>query len=142
MTASNMEYLRKSRELFADFPFFVEFRHSSWVDDKVFEFMTNEDIGFCCVDEPEIKGLVPPITVATTRLGYVRFHGRNKNGWWKGAKDRYDYLYTQEELREWLKRIRQIRESTEKVYLFFNNCPQGQAVKNAQVMKRLLEEEK
>jgi uncharacterized protein YecE (DUF72 family) len=141
-TDSNLDYLKKCRELFGDFPFFVEFRHKSWVEDRVFEFLRNEDIGFCCVDEPQLEGLVPPVVKATTQVGYIRFHGRNKDGWWKGAKDRYDYLYTEEELKDWLERIKEIRQLTRKAYLFFNNCTEGQAVRNAQMMKGLLKEAK
>ena len=139
-TNINFDYLKKCRELFSDFPFFVEFRHKSWIEEEVFEFLKNQNIGFCCVDEPQMENLVPPIAKATAEVGYVRFHGRNKAGWWKGMKDRYDYLYNEEELKEWTGRIKRIRELTEKTYLFFNNCPQAQAAKNAQMMKKLLEE--
>lgn len=136
----SLDYLKKCRELFNDFPFFVEFRHKSWIEEEVFDFLKNQNIGFCCVDEPELESLIPPIAKATTGVGYVRFHGRNKASWWKGMKDRYDYLYNENELKEWIEKIKQLRGTTEKIYLFFNNCPQGQAVKNAQVMKKLLEE--
>ena len=136
----NLDYLKKCRGLFSDFPLFVEFRHKSWIEDEVFDFLKNENIGFCCVDEPQLEGLVPPVAFATTDVGYVRFHGRNKTGWWKGMKDRYDYLYNERELKEWIDKIRKLEAMSKKMYLFFNNCPQGQAVKNAQMMKNLLEE--
>jgi len=138
----NLDYLAKCRELFGDFPFFVEFRNKSWIDEETFDFLKNENIGFCCVDEPQIEGLVPTVARATTEVGYIRFHGRNSAGWWDGMKDRYNYLYSEDQLKEWLEKIKNMKESTKKIYLFFNNCPNAQAAKNAQMMKKLLEEAK
>ena len=67
-------------------------------------------------------------------------HGRNAAKWWQHehAYERYDYLYTEEELAEWVPRIRELAERTEKTYLFFNNHYQGKAGQNAQMMADLL----
>jgi len=72
----------------------------------------------------------------------VRFHGRNYEQWWKGDnKARYDYLYSEAELREWMPKIKQISDQTEKVYVFMNNCYGGKAATNAAQMKELLQQE-
>jgi uncharacterized protein YecE (DUF72 family) len=94
------------------------------------------------VDEPRLKGLVPPIARVTAGIGYVRLHGRNAKNWWRGSSggggDRYDYLYSEEELKEWVTKIKgMVREAT-KTYVFFNNCHAGQAARNAKLMKELL----
>ncbi|MFQ6044515.1 MAG: DUF72 domain-containing protein, partial [Candidatus Poribacteria bacterium] len=61
--------------------------------------------------------------------------GRNAQSWWSGdSSTRYDYLYTQQELFEWLPKIEKIEKSTDKTFLFFNNCHNGQAATNAQMM--------
>jgi uncharacterized protein YecE (DUF72 family) len=134
----NLDYIRKGRELFGEIPFFVEFRHAGWDRPEVYEALRSDGIGFCCVDEPALSGLFPPKVEATTNTGYVRLHGRNAANWWGGKGDRYDYLYSDDELKEWKKRIENLRDRTDKIYLFFNNCHLGQAVRNARMFMELL----
>ncbi len=134
-TQANRLYLTKFKEQMTDYPLVVEFRHDSWILDAVFDWFSKLDISYCCVDEPRLKGLVPPVAVATNDLGYVRFHGRNEETWWGGdASERYDYSYTQQELFEWLPKIKEVEKSTQKTVVFFNNCHNGQAANNAQLM--------
>jgi uncharacterized protein YecE (DUF72 family) len=75
----------------------------------------------------------------TNGTGYVRLHGRNRDSWWgKSGKDRYDYLYSKEEMQEWVQKIRAMLGSTDRTFVFFNNCYAGQAADNARVMQELL----
>ena len=121
-------------------PLFAEFRHASWVDDRVFRFLDERGIGYCSVDEPALPGLVPPVARLTGTIGYVRLHGRNAATWWgRGAGDRYDYLYSPAELEEWVRKIRELAERSNTVYVFFNNCHAGQAARNALLMKDLVQ---
>ena len=139
-TADNREYLVACRERMRDVPYFVEFRHSSWLTPEVGDVLKANELGYVCVDEPQIGQMVPPIATATTDTGYVRLHGRNERAWWnKDAGDRYDYLYTEEELEEWVEKIRKLIEKTKDIYIFFNNCHAGQAPKNAEQLKLMLE---
>jgi uncharacterized protein YecE (DUF72 family) len=132
-------HLAKLREELGTDPFFVEFRHDSWIDPETFVFLRDRGIGYCAVDEPNLKGLVPPIVEATTDTGYVRFHGRNARNWWgKGGGDRYDYDYSREELSEWSKKLLSLEEKVKKVYAFFNNCHAGHAARNAELMIEML----
>jgi len=79
----------------------------------------------------------------TAADGYVRFHGRNAANWWgRGAGDRYDYAYREDELREWLKKITALAEQARRTYLFFNNCHAGQAARNAKLMQEMLRQQK
>jgi len=118
----------------------VEFRNVAWVREETFQLLRELNLGFCCVDEPRLKGLMPPVARATSRIGYVRFHGRNAQKWWhhEQAHERYDYLYSEEELKEWVPKIRELEASTEKLFLFFNNHYEGKAPRNAEMMLRLL----
>ncbi len=137
---ANRKYLLQTRELLKDFPLFVEFRHISWVKPAVYQFLEANNISYVNVDEPQLPGLLPPQAVTTTELGYVRFHGRNAKDWWDGeGAARYDYLYTQKELQEWMANIAQLLQKTYRTYIFFNNHPKGQAVKNAKQMLELIQ---
>ena len=129
-----------ARELAAVGPLFVEFRHASWVHERVFRYLDERGMGYCSVDEPALPGLVPALARLTGDVGYVRFHGRNERNWWArgGGGDRYDYDYSPEELRSWVAKIRELAEKASKVYVFFNNCHAGQAARSAKLMQELL----
>lgn len=141
-TAENRSYLAAFRDRFAGIPLVVEFRGREWLEEAVFDYLREREIGFCAMDEPQFKSLMPPVAVATSPIGYVRFHGRNYQKWWKGGeggKERYDYLYKKEELEEWVPKIERVAAETQRVYVFMNNCYQGQAATNAVEMRELLE---
>ena len=141
-TQENRAHLAFLKETLAENPLFVEFRHDSWIRDEVFTFLKAQGLGYCSVDEPGIQGLVPPVAKLTTDVGYVRFHGRNAKNWWgRGGGDRYDYLYDQKELNEWVDKIRDLEKKAKKIYVFFNNCHAGQAAKNARLMQQMLQTE-
>ncbi len=136
----NRNYLIKCKEIMPKIPLIAEFRHSSWLKETTFNFLRQIDISFCVVDEPELPGLLPPIAVATNKIGYVRFHGRNKESWWSGdSAQRYNYLYSDQELKDWLPKIKHLSEITDELYLFFNNCHAGHAVKNALKMQDIIQ---
>jgi uncharacterized protein YecE (DUF72 family) len=116
----------------------AEFRHESWNRPAVFDYLRRLDVGYCAVDEPGLPGLMPGVAAATSDTGYVRFHGRNRDTWWGGGHERYDWDYRPQELSEWLDRIRDLVAETERTYVFFNNCYMGRAVKSARILRRLL----
>lgn len=141
-TPGNREYLVHFCDRFSELPLVMEFRNRQWVKEEVFDFLRERGVGWCAVDEPQFRSLMPPVAIATSPVGYVRFHGRNYKTWWGGdSKSRYDYLYSRDELEEWVPRIRKLDEQTDVVYVFMNNCFQAQAAKNAADMQRLLGEE-
>ncbi|MDQ7792839.1 MAG: DUF72 domain-containing protein [bacterium] len=137
---ASRDYLLTLREGLADLNLVVEFRNASWVEPGVLELLRREGLGFCCVDEPRLRGLMPRVALATTDLGYVRFHGRNAARWWKHdhAWERYDYLYGREELGEWLPKLRDLDSKVAITYAIFNNCHAGQAAVNARDLQGLL----
>lgn len=134
----NLDYVRYCRELLKQYPLFVEFRHNSWVNRQMYDAFKVGDIGYVSVDEPQLPGLLKPDAFNTTDSAYIRLHGRNAGMWWDGGPLRYDYDYSPEELEEWKKKIEKLQEKARKVYIFFNNCHLGQAVKNAREMMQLL----
>lgn len=139
-TAENRSYLEYCRTHLADLPAVVEFRNARWITPNTFDLLRSLDLGYCCVDEPRIAGLLPPLAEATADVAYVRFHGRNAAKWWQHehAWERYDYTYSEEELAEWVPKIRALTEKAEATYVFANNHWEGQAVATARQLKMML----
>ncbi len=139
-TADNLCRVLWTREELKPYPFFAEFRDSSWLCPEVLDIMRSAGIGWCSVDEPQIAGLLPPAAEATTKAGYVRFHGRNDIDWYnpREGSDRYNYDYSQRELAEWIPKIKSLAQKTGRTHVFFNNCHLGNAPKNAKMMKDML----
>lgn len=141
-SSESTEFLAFLRSILPDLPMVVEFRNAGWVQEEAFRFLRDFELGFCCVDEPRLPGLMPPVAKATSSLGYIRFHGRNAAKWWRHdeAWERYDYDYSDTELAEWLPRIAAMAGATEKLFILMNNCHAGQAAKNALRLQALLDE--
>ena len=139
-TPQNRDYLKLCRERLGELPAAVEFRNREWITDEVFELLRKLDLGFCCVDQPRLRGLIPPIAVTTSRVAYVRFHGRNAAKWWRHeqAWERYNYTYSEEELKEWVPKIRKLDSEAQDTYIFANNHYQAQAVDTAKQLRMLL----
>ena len=138
----------------------VEFRHRSWLDEdnraESLSFLERIGASYVTVDAPRsdtAKNLVPTVPAVTSETAYVRFHGRNLATWNKrggSAAERFDYLYTDEELGEWVEPLRELAAQSAHTYAFFNNNsssedpdnPLGrisQAAANAQQLRRLLD---
>lgn len=132
--------LQRLRENMPDVSVVIEFRNVSWVIKETFYRLHDLGFGFCCVDEPALKGLFPPIALATSNVGYIRFHGRNAAKWWNAKEgwERYNYLYNHEELSEWLPKIKHVAERADRTYVLMNNCHAGHAVVNARMIQDLI----
>ena len=157
---ASLDYLQWAREQIGGDEMLVEFRHSSWLEedarDETLRFLEELGATHVVVDAPRIenaKNLVPTVLALTSPTLYVRFHGRNASTWNKrggSAADRFDYLYSEDELREWVQPLRELSEQAEQAYAFFNNnatSPDGrggrvaQAATNAKALRQLLEAE-
>jgi uncharacterized protein YecE (DUF72 family) len=134
----NWGYLERFKEAMEDIPLVLEFRNQLWMKDQTFQFLGRNRIGFCIVDEPKLPQLMPYHPRATSDIGYFRFHGRNLNWFNVPVKVRYDYLYNEGELREFIPDVKDISRKTAKTLIFFNNCYSGSAAKNAAQMAKLL----
>jgi uncharacterized protein YecE (DUF72 family) len=154
----SLDYLRWAREQLGDDEMLVEFRHVSWLDDEhrdeTLRFLEQLGATHVIVDAPRIEGaknLAPTVLALTSPNLYVRFHGRNADTWNKrggSASERFDYLYTPEELEEWVDPLRELAGQAEQAYAFFNNNAtsddghggrMAQAAANAKELQRLLQ---
>lgn len=149
-TAKNIAYIRYVREQLKSFPVCVEFRHQSWFTDDFKEqtlaFLTEHEIIHAVCDEPQVgQGSIPLINRITNETAFVRYHGRNTNGWTK--KDmtdeawrdvRYLYDYSNQELMELVNKVKVLEHKAKKIYVVFNNNSGGHAANNAKQYQQLL----
>jgi uncharacterized protein YecE (DUF72 family) len=145
----NLDYLRRCRDEFASDRLSIEFRHDSWLSVDVLpdllEFLRVHQLSLTVVDEPQIgSGSVPTVlSVTNPDLTVVRFHGRNRKSWYKKVEntgERFDYLYSDEELEQWSPNVGELARQTEEVHLLFNNNRANYAVQNARRLTTVLQE--
>ncbi len=122
-----------------ELPLVAELRNDTWLEPETIAFLKGWGIGLAAIDAPALGGFMPPTALATSGIGYVRFHGRNASSWWKhGSPHRYDYRYRQRELVSWIPRVREIARHSEHTFVFFNNHRHGHALANAATLSKLL----
>ncbi len=140
------DYLTRLFKLFAGYPMTVEVRHSSWDDQSFYRLLAEYKVCYCNIDQPVIRNSIKPSAVATVpEFSYVRLHGRNYKDWFRegaGRDERYNYLYAKDELQEWVDRIKELGDKTDKVFVITNNHYRGQALANALQIKNMVTGEK
>lgn len=143
MSPENIERMLTATGSFEELKVAVEFRNDSWANERMLKVLRDNGLALCCVDEPRLPGLFPPLTASTTDFSYFRFHGRNSHDWWgsKPGRDRYDYEYTDDELDEWVPGIRKVAGEVGDSYIYMNNCHMGKAARNARQLRRKLMED-
>jgi uncharacterized protein YecE (DUF72 family) len=108
------------------FKFAVEFREKSWLRPETWRLLEERNVAYTIVDEP----LLPPETAFTADFSYFRWHGRGERPW-------FNYRYNEEELKEWLPRVKEAEKKTKKVYGYFNNHFHAYAPENClQLLER------
>jgi len=150
---SSFDYLEWARDQLGGDEMLVEFRHRDWFAEesrpRTLSWLEEHRMSYVTVDAPRREGgNVPQTVVATTSpTAYVRFHGRNAATWnvrTGGASARFDHLYTDQELEEWVEPLRELASGAEQAYAFFNNNNQthgvAQAPAGAELLRKLLEE--
>ena len=137
-SSRNEDYILQCKDRLKGVPLVVEFRNKAWISDRTFDFLKNNELGFCIVDEPPLPRLVPYKPIATSDVAYFRFHGRNKNWFRASREERYNYLYSEEELKKFVPDIEKMARSGLNTLVFFNNCHAGSAARNALMMKKFL----
>jgi uncharacterized protein YecE (DUF72 family) len=135
-TEETVAYLTAVLKRFADYPLVVELRHASWQTKETLAFLHEHEVGFCNIDQPIIGRSLEPSAVTTSPIGYVRLHGRRYDTWFSDdpatpAHERYNYLYSTEELDPWAERIRDVQGRAGNTFVITNNHYQGKAVVNA-----------
>jgi uncharacterized protein YecE (DUF72 family) len=140
-------YIEEAQERLPQYRVAVEFRNDRWLSernrDQTVRFLRENRLPFVCVDEPQgLTNSVPPVAEATAEIGLVRFHGRNREMWAKKGGtpgERFDYLYSEQELGEWLPAVERLAGKTQELHLLMNNCVQDKAVVNARQMALMVE---
>jgi uncharacterized protein YecE (DUF72 family) len=141
------EHIRKAVRELDPFSIAVEFRGGGWLGDeaataRTLSFLESEGAGYVSVDEPQgFANSTPPLSVATASTAVVRFHGRNRETWQmrgRSASDRFNYLYNESELGEWVPQIRALAAQAASVHVLFNNNYRDYGVRNAAQMTALL----
>ena len=135
-TPETISYLTSVLKRFADYPLVVELRHSSWQTKETLALLSEHRAGFCNIDQPVIGHSLKPSAESTSQIGYVRLHGRRYDTWFSDdpttpSDERYNYLYSLEELDPWVARIHSIQKHTRNIFVVTNNHFQGKAVVNA-----------
>jgi uncharacterized protein YecE (DUF72 family) len=135
-TKQTISYLAALLNRFADYPLAVELRHASWQSSEALSVLREHHAAFCNIDQPVIGRSLEPSAESTSSVGYVRLHGRRYDTWFTDnpaspAHERYNYLYSAEELDPWVSRIRNIAKHSPNTFVITNNHFQGKAVVNA-----------
>src|SRR6266850_2785842 len=139
-TPESEEWLGDVLHAFEQFPLAVEVRHSSWNAPEFYHSLSDQNVGVVNIDQPTFKNSIKPGALVTSGVGYVRLHGRNYENWFRDqaeSNERYDYLYTKEELQGWLDRIHEVANRAKETYVITNNHYEGQAPANAAMLRRL-----
>lgn len=142
--AAGREWLGDLVAVFAEFPLAIEVRHSSWNVPEFYETLRERGIAAVNIDQPVFRHSIKPGAEVTGPIGYVRLHGRNYENWFRDnaeSHERYDYLYTKEELEAWLERIHEVARQAHDTYVITNNHYRGQAPTNALMLRELNGEE-
>ena len=142
-TAATRDYLAQVLRAFHDYPVAVELRHRSWSDAiaDMLAMLNGFNAAWVQIDEPKFRfsirqNYLPNIT----SFYYMRLHGRNAAQWWRHEHrdDRYNYLYSGEELREFSETVGAANELVKKSYLYTNNHFSAKSVVNAVMLKAQL----
>jgi uncharacterized protein YecE (DUF72 family) len=141
-TGEERAYLMRLLTQFQEYPLVLEVRHASWNEPGIYEELEERGVGICNIDQPLFSRSIKPAAVTTSRIGYIRLHGRNYADWFREQAprdDRYNYLYSLDELDPWITRIRAVAKQTKESYVITNNHFLGKAVVNALEIKSILD---
>jgi uncharacterized protein YecE (DUF72 family) len=137
-TIDSRKFLAAALEDFASLPSAVEFRHSSWDHPSTALGLRERNVTLVIPDVPPIASLYRAAPQVTSDTAYIRLHSRSAGKWYAGEKERYDYGYSEGELRAVLEDWSGLESSVKSVNVFFNNCHRGQAAANAEAFRRIL----
>jgi len=147
-SAEAKEELTRVRALLDPLVPLVEFRHRSWLEEDeradTLSFLEDESLAYVSVDAPPTRAsnVLPTVPAATGPIAYVRFHGRNVKTWnikTEKSSERFDWMYSEEELAEWVEELGRLTGETDEVYAMFNNNRDDFAPRSAQLLRGLLD---
>jgi uncharacterized protein YecE (DUF72 family) len=143
-TPKNTGYLTSLLERFEDYSLVVELRHSSWDKNELYTLLHERGVGLCNIDQPTIGSSLKPSEYTTAAIGYVRVHGRRYDTWFSNdpevpSSERYNYLYSENELEPWAECARRLDAHTPSTFVITNNHHGGKGAVNALQLISLLE---
>lgn len=145
-STGHRDYLIQLFKLFFGYPMTIEVRHLSWDDQDFYKLLSEYRVCYCNIDQPVLRSSIKPSALSTIpHFSYVRLHGRNYKDWFResaGRDERYNYLYSKDELVDWVERIKELGQKTDKVFVITNNHYRGQALANALQIKNMVTGEK
>ena len=140
------DYLAWLLHAFQEYPVAVELRHKSFSDDpaETMELLREHGAALVQIDEPKFKTSIRQNRLPNVKtFYYLRLHGRNAAQWWKHDKseDRYNYLYSGEELDPIVDAAEEASRDVKKAYLYANNHFSAKSVATAATIKQKLGQE-
>ena len=138
-------YLTQLVQRFKEYPLVVELRHESWNHPRILQTLEDLEVGLCDIDQPLFANSIKPSAEVTSSVGYVRLHGRNYQNWFReeaNVLERYDYLYSRDELEPWVERIREVAGKAKQTFVITNNHARGKSLVNAFEVLALLTEQR
>ena len=144
-TPEARDYVRWLLQTFRDYPVTLELRHRSWSDDphEILDVLNEYGAAWTQIDEPKFRSSIRQDLMPNVKtFYYLRLHGRNAEQWWAHEKseDRYNYLYSENELKPFAEVVKNARAQVKKLYAYLNNHFAAQAVADATVLRHLLDE--
>lgn len=139
-TSLNREYLDRLLRQFIEYPRVVEVRDSSWNNAETLAAFSQKNVAFCNIDQPLLGRSLAATEHVTSPIGYVRLHGRNYQQWFDSdnRNDRYNYLYKENELKDWNQRIECVAQKAQTTYVITNNHFESKAGVNALELKAMI----
>ena len=139
------DYLTHLLRALSDYPVALELRHRSWSDSfgETLALLNDAGAAWVQIDEPQFRFSIEQNRLPNVKgFYYMRLHGRNAEQWWKHdkAEDRYNYLYSTDELKEFSDAAGAARRIVKKAYLYTNNHFSAKSVANAVMIKQQLGE--
>lgn len=144
-TPENRSYVARLSAIFREYPLVLEVRHASWNEAGILDFLEQLRVAMCNIDQPLFQRSIRPGAEVTAPTGYIRLHGRNYKTWFSEnaqSHERYDYLYSLEELAPWTDRVKAVDGRAEDTYVIGNNHYLGKATVNALELSAILRGER
>jgi uncharacterized protein YecE (DUF72 family) len=137
------EYILRVAERVAPRQVCIEFRNKTWMSEdnreETLKFLTDHQLPYVCVDEPQgYPSSVPPVLAATAPLAVVRMHGHSDKWDSSNIQEKFRYRYPEKELREWAPKVRALAADADTTHVLFNNCYADDAQVNARQLAALL----
>ena len=139
----NLDHLDRTLNAFQEFPMAVELRHRGWSDNlrATEEVLKRYKASLVYIDEPKFRFSIHQSFKPIGPIFYLRMHGRNIEKWFrhKTAAEKYNYLYSSDELNPLVGGLNQVKELTKTVYVYMNNHYRAKAVANAVMLRYKLD---